>query len=350
MILKFFSDQLKFYSDLLSNLPIKKLFTSIKSFNWDIYYKETKEKLKDLTRTNYNLALFHLNSGNTSDAIMRFKITSYIDKQKLYPDIEYYLGLCYYITFKYDDSKEHLTNYIEKGLSEKTEEAKFLLSAIENKIDETKTIPSSLGAIYYEQMAKQYGMSLEMHEKEALNSFIAQISSHKNIQKSSSIQKILELGCKTGGVGRALKENGITSIIEAIEPSNILIEEAKASKFQEEPVYSSLKCCDIHEYISNKTARKKFDIIISHDALNLTPSLLPLFKELETILSSTGFIALSLRITDKKNWTFNNLPCRFLFNKDYIANKIKEAGLKISSQSEILFQNGDKGIAVIITK
>ena len=119
MILKFFSDQLKFYSDLLNNLPIKKLFTSIKSFNWDIYYKETKEKLKDLTRTNYNLALFHLNSGNTSDAIMRFKITSYIDKQKLYPDIEYYLGLCYYITFKYDDSKEHLTNYIEKDYQKK---------------------------------------------------------------------------------------------------------------------------------------------------------------------------------------------------------------------------------------
>lgn len=350
MIFNFFSDQFKFYSEAFSKLPIKQAFGSARNFKWSNYYKETKDKLKDLTGTNYNLALFHLNSGNISDAIMRFKITSYIDKLKLYPDIEYYIGLCYYIKFKYEESKPYLYSYIEKSNGSKTEEAKFLLSAIEGKIDEKKSIPSSLTSIYYDQLSKKYGKSLEVHEPEALNFFINKLLSYINSQKSGSIQKILDVGCKTGGAALALKANCTDSIIDGIETSYGMLEQAKQAKFQEEPLYSSLRHCDIYEYLSTKPKNKKFDIIISHDSLNSTPSLSSLFKDLQKLLSAKGFIALSLRTTSDKKWSLNNLPFRFSFNKDYISNEIKEAGLNAFSQYDISFQNGDNGVMIILTQ
>lgn len=350
MILKFFSDQFKFYSEAFSKLPIKEAFGFARAFKWSNYYKETKEKLKDLTGTNYNLALFHLNSGNISDAIMRFKITSYMDKLKFYPDIEYYLGLCYYIKFKYDESKPYLYSYIEKSTGLKIEEAKFLLSAIEGKIDEKKAIPSSLTSIYYDQLSKKYGESLATHEPEALDSLINKLFSYTNTQKSASIKKALDVGCKTGEAALALKASGSPFIIDGIDTSYGMLEQAKAAKFQEEPLYSSLRQCDIYEYISTKPKDKKFDMIVSHDSLNSTPSLSLLLKDLQNILSPKGFIALSLRTTSDKKWSLNNLPFRFSFNKDYISNQIKESGLKIFSQSETSFQNGDNGVIIILTQ
>lgn len=350
MILKFFSDQFKFYSEAFSKLPIKDAFSSARTFKWSNYYKETKEKLKDLTGTNYNLALFHLNSGNISDAIMRFKITSYMDKLKLHPDIEYYLGLCYYIKFKYDESKPYLDSYIEKSSVSKTEEAQFLLSAIKGTIDGKKAIPSSLTSIYHDQLLKKYGNSLEPHESEALDSFINKLLSYIESQKSDSMNKILDVGCRTGEVALALKTSGTDSIIDGIDTSYGMIEKAKARKFQEEPLYSSLKQCDIYEYISTKPKNKKFDIIISHDSLNSTPSLSLLLKDLQSLLSPKGFIAISLRTTRDKQWSLNNLPFRFSFNKDYISNEIKESGLKTFSQSDISFQNDDNGLIIILTQ
>ena len=51
---------------------------------------EIKIKSQNLTKTNYDLGLYHFNAGNLSDAIFRFKLLKKFGIS--YPDLDYLLG------------------------------------------------------------------------------------------------------------------------------------------------------------------------------------------------------------------------------------------------------------------
>ena len=61
-------------------------------------------KLKDLSQTNYNLGIFHIDKGNINDAKMRFRFTI-----KLNPEIalsHYHLARCHIFDLEFDKAKQ----------------------------------------------------------------------------------------------------------------------------------------------------------------------------------------------------------------------------------------------------
>ncbi|WPX96550.1 Putative tetratricopeptide repeat-containing protein [Candidatus Bandiella woodruffii] len=67
------------------------------------FIHETKKKLDNLSKTNFDLGLYHFNKGNINDAIFRFKILKRFDDK--YEDLDYLLGRCYFEKSKYDKAK-----------------------------------------------------------------------------------------------------------------------------------------------------------------------------------------------------------------------------------------------------
>ena len=85
---------------LSSNYP-KILFKNILNNFYILSYK-----FKDLYATNYNLGLIHLEKGNISDAIFRFKFITrfWPQSQEAYIQLAY----CYYLKEKYQQALQTL--------------------------------------------------------------------------------------------------------------------------------------------------------------------------------------------------------------------------------------------------
>lgn len=96
-------------------------------------YGVIREKLKDLCQTNYNLGVRHLENGNISEAVFRFKIV-----KKFWPhyyDAYYQLAYALILSDKVDQARNIINQLVEKDPSYQ-DKALELLAAI----DQIKTL------------------------------------------------------------------------------------------------------------------------------------------------------------------------------------------------------------------
>lgn len=93
--------------------------------------KNIKGKLGNLSETNYQLGLKHIENGNISDAIFRFKFIN-----KMWPqnqDAYYYLAYCLYLKKEGNKAKESLEKLFKIN-PDYDIKAKELLDKIEHNI------------------------------------------------------------------------------------------------------------------------------------------------------------------------------------------------------------------------
>ncbi len=111
-------------------------FSNFLSEQMEVAKKEfftIKEKCKDLRQTNYNLGIFHLEKGNLSEAIFRFRLT-----KKFWPDhfdTYYQLAYCLTLKKKNEEAKKVLQELLEKK-PDYDKKARELLEHLKN-LDQT---------------------------------------------------------------------------------------------------------------------------------------------------------------------------------------------------------------------
>jgi lipopolysaccharide biosynthesis regulator YciM len=119
-----------------SNLNNSGLFGNIKKLNnfFSHQFQEaidelklTKERFGDLTDSNYEIALNHMEKGNVNDAIFRFKfIIRFLENSDM---ARYGLAYCYVLKNKFDKA-EKILHDLEKNSGEFQFKAKELLLEI----------------------------------------------------------------------------------------------------------------------------------------------------------------------------------------------------------------------------
>ena len=95
-------------------------------------YKLIRKKMKDLSSTNYNLGMKHLDSGNVSEATFRFKIT-----KKFWPnnyDAYYQLIYCFILSNKIEKAKVVAKELLIKKPNYKDKVEKLLSNYDDNKV------------------------------------------------------------------------------------------------------------------------------------------------------------------------------------------------------------------------
>lgn len=73
---------------------------------------------------------------------------------------------------------------------------------------------------------------------------------------------ILDVGCWTGTLGRALKDNGFACVIDGIDSDQSALQIAK-----KESGYEQVYHCDINSLMSSDIIRERYDIIVLGDVL-----------------------------------------------------------------------------------
>lgn len=351
MITNFLSRQVKSYSQLFHDMNLKGIYHSIKDFSWQEYYADTKDKLKNLARTNYELALYHLNADHLSDAVLRFKITHFLDKNGTYTDTNYYIGLCYYEKFQYDKAKTSLTQHLTQDNPSQTEECDFLLKVIDNRSSEITKVPSSLISHKSDQMINTYGVeSISNTAIPTQQQLLRRVNSYLQLHSKPFGNNILDLGCGTGTMGTLARELKLASFIAGVDISQSMIQVTQNAKVDGIQVYNLTVNSDITDYISTKSNNHDFDIIFASNSLGSMREIEKTLGKLAVMLAPKGVVAISFHTTEQKTPEFNPYIQQFTFNPKYVEKTAAAAKLKIYCQEELIFSNGDAGALMLLVK
>jgi len=355
---------------------IKELFRDavdgIKKFKDE--FPTIKEKLKDPTKTQYELGLYHAKKGNLRDALLRFWITTKLDKN--HAEAFYRIGWVHFQKSKDNKAKKSL----EKALSLNPNliEARFLLNIIEKKyIDE---IPLDMikedadrWADIYESVFLQ---DMEYKGHQAVCNAILGIFNFQN--KEDKIPKVLDLGCGTGLCGVYLRKQ--TAHITGVDISSAMLKYAddlkeekidiqkeiekksapkefkdgKTNKEVDEKkeiketikVYDKLIEGDIISYLRN--TEEKFDAISAGYTFNFFGNLKELFPLCKKVLKGGGILAFTVEDCKEDSYKFSDKAGMFIHSNEHI--KKTSGGFEIIKEDDIKVYNGCKNGKLYVLK
>jgi predicted TPR repeat methyltransferase len=314
---------------LNNNFQIKAKFEKIfDNFNLSNFYlqlttffKQLITKMQDLVGTNYDLGLHHLKQGNISDAIMRFKLILYFQKNHLYA--RYNLSRSYIFNSENDKAIKHLKICLEQKFD--FMEAQYLLSTIDTSYPKPSMIPLSIIEDYFNDIAEDYSQEYIIKKNylgpQSLYSFLAE---KVDINKLSNIE-VLELGCGIGNSGNYFREKLQIANLTGVDITNSMLIIAKKLNIGDKPVYDFLIKNDIESYLN--IANKKFDLIIAVYSLHYISDLAATLSKCKNLLSGSKIIAFSVQKSkNDEEFAFNSSMSNFWYSQNYIEQAIKKVG------------------------
>ena len=290
---------------------IKQCFDDIKNFKRSFY---------NLYETNLNLGVYHLESGNIRDAIIRFRImTVLFSKHELIGEVYKWLVWSYFIA-----EKENKAIYwIKKNNSIKEEE---LFNLVTNRELETKLekIPLSIIKKYNNITARYYDRKYYNRNLSLSNVFVKDLL--VDIKEYNSKLNILEIGSGVGIIGNELynyidrKKYTITAIESSIKRIKIAKKTGEYSRVLEQ---------DIEEFLLSNT-KENFDLIICFLSLTFLRSNTKILKDIKNILANKGYLALLMPISD----VTVRKSVSFTYSQNDLYKDVEKANYNIISKNQ----------------
>ncbi len=338
----------------IKNDGLKKTFLEYKT-ELHNYFIDLRYKLNNLQKTNFELALYHLKNGNIDDAIFRFHILKkfFRSNNSEYIVSEYYLGKCYFDKLKYDKAKKYFLIYLESGHKEKVEEANFCLKIIDGDVDNIDLIPLTILTYNFDAIANGYDDMFFNNQKSPYQNVLYNLL--LNVIKVSNklfANDILDIGCGTGIVGKICRRGKIAGNITGIDISSRMLHIASELKIDLEQVYNHTIHIDVITYLDNYRGESKYDIIILSNVLTYLSSFAKIIEKLKVVTTESSILAFTFRIiqNQQKDWVFAPRIEEFLYNPQYIEKTLQYFEWYIVDQENIIFPNGERGIAIVASK
>ena len=298
--------------EFIVSLP-KKVKCYIENFIKQIHVAQ--DKLKNLSETNYNLGLFHMDKGNISDAKMRFMFVI-----KLKPDFalaHYHLARCYLFNLAFDKARSEL----EASL-----------------------------ALDYNSLSAQYENYVEVQQKyrapELLSKMIAKYIEES--EEESEDMLALDLGCGTGLVGAYLKQVVAIKSLIGVDISRNMLLLAKELEINNNPIYTEARECDFNDL---KITKRRYDLITACLSFVFDSDLSNIFIKLDDLIAKDGILGVVFLKSPGPEVVFDYDNGCFSFSLEYLLKVFKKFGWAVKNQEEIkLFASGSKGLVFILNK
>jgi predicted TPR repeat methyltransferase len=198
----------------------------------------------------------------------------------------------------------------------------FLDAALQNNPDQApRQYIIEVFDAYAEKFEKSLVQTLKYFAPFALVKFI-----QKSSPDTSSIQTILDLGCGTGLLGKA-----VVDVFPAVSLVGIDISENMLAKAQEKNIYAELHNAELLEYLQQ--SQSSFDLITATDVLIYFGNLSAIFDQIYRCLKPGALFGFSIEIMQRG--TFKLTPSgRYQHSLSYIESLRSSSGFsKIYSQA-----------------
>lgn len=285
--------KLKNYFRYIVEFNYVEFFTSLKNFITDGYkqflsdLKNTRKKLNDLSKSNYELGVYHYNEGNLSDSIMRFKICL-LFKCRFSVKIYYYLTCIHVELNEITKAKKYLELYKNSGDSEFKKNILYLEELIllsEGKNCEVNELPRCFLDRKYNRLAKENALfEFELQGLDKFAEIFAKFKDEKKEEKESKkkekkFENALHVGCKYGDLGNFLATENLVEDLIGVEQCKKMADIAKGGEVEGTKSYYKVHCAYIDEFFNKNKIVELQDLIIIDGVLGY-------YKNIESIIQS----------------------------------------------------------------
>lgn len=300
-------------------------------------YAIVREKMQDLTKTNTELGFRHLELGNISDAVMRFKMVLRWFSQD-YPPALYGLGACRKEEGDYQEATKLLRRAIELN-NGSYPEAEYVLAQIDSSIT-PNTIPLSTVKQYFDTIAPTFNEDFLGNRHYRGPEMV--LEAVTTVLKDRSDLTMLDIGCGTGLCGKEFKEQKLATEITGIDISNAMLQQAQALKVNYRPVYDTVLEQDYMEYLASNPTQK-FDVIMAAIAFHYHRNLSEVLSACKKLLQPGGVIVFTACKSEQKEIEFQPQNNTYAFSLTYLNTQAQKAGLTSVLLKEILIYEGCPG-------
>ncbi|RZI47326.1 methyltransferase domain-containing protein [Rickettsiales endosymbiont of Peranema trichophorum] len=261
-------------------------------------------KAMNLPQTNLDLAKYHYLNNNIWDAICRLKMVMFFEPTQ-YPEINYYLGRCYYESSKYTKAKVYLDRYLESSHGVFVTEAQFMLAVITGAVGQITAIPHTfikisgrrLAAIYTKRVGDGEEKGPEFEIVKCVESFMLLRQYLKEIDQPQG-HEVLDIGCGIGTVGELCRTYDIANTVTGVDLSEGMIAIAAGLSLYvaghgKVAVYDQARVMDVYQYFQEFSSLHKFNMLIAFNFLGTTLDLQHFFKGCSGIAEDDAVLAVT---------------------------------------------------------
>lgn len=340
---------------------IRQIFKGFSLRKWMVeFYTEQRQllsemrvKSKNLRKTNFELGLYHLKMGNLNDAILRFK-TAVIFSNTAYLESNFFLGRCYQQKGDMKKARVYLNKYLTSNHIDYIPEARYCLALLDNKLAEIKQVPPLIVQIKFNQLAAIYDQLMFVNRASTPQQQLFTMIHHLLIANQKAYgNRVLDLGCGTGVMGRLANSYDIADYQVGVELAENMADIAKNFMAEEKLVYHRIYEGNIKKFFQEDTQEtdKIFDVIFLSEVICYDIDIEYLAINCHKKIAATGFLGVSFKTYNgDKDYNFNIKLEDFSFNEKYITAIFEKHGWKIVKEADTTFQTTEEGKLLILTK
>lgn len=283
------------------------------------------EKRRDIVQNNYELGCRHLSLGNISDAILRFKLVTWMEPR--HADGWYQLGCAYVAGGKPDLAKTSLQKALQ--LKPDNEEAIYMLAIASGASTPAgqlpKKMPLSLASQYFDRLAA--GFTQEQLETYQYRGHTLLTQAIRACLVPGRIDHaIVELGVGTGLCGPLMRD--VAAQLTGVDLSGPMLAEAmKLQDGQGKKIYDALIKREIQEFLHD-AAPQSYDIVMAAGVFSYIGDLAAIYQQAARVLKQGGIFAFTADKMDGQDFRLDPEAGRFRFSKAYLEAQAAANGLK----------------------
>lgn len=331
--------------------------------------KIIRTKLKDIPKSNYELALELYHQGNNWNALRRFKFVNKIAPNR-FPLTYYYMGrieLESYQTVAYSlkmliksiiytdldmqrpadikKAKEYFNRALKDNPSH--EETQYFLKLINNPSTITY-IPLSLIEEKFTVDIPSYQDFLRDIQYTTYRTLIDVVD--QSLADEDRRLAIADLGCGTGLCAQYICKTLLPRTIDGIDISSSMANYCQQRDFQGYPLYDNVYHDDITSFLS--LCNKKYDLLVASTVFNHIGTLDTIFENSFNALKNNGLFAFNVETHNsiKEDIIFIPEEAIFLFSHEYITKLAQKYQFDIINSTCVNIYGDVLGIQYILRK
>lgn len=288
---------------------------------------------RDVAKNHYELGLSHLQQGHISDAMMRFKLVTWLEPANA--KAWYYLGRAQLAGGKKQDASQSFQRSLK--LQPGVEEAEYFLAIAGGSSGGAlpAVMPQSLSREYFDALAPEFNQQQESLQYEGGRLLAEAVRAA--VQDGRVNYAILDLGCGTGLCGRELRP--LAGQLTGVDMSPSMLDQARLLQDdQGHKIYDALFQRDMLTFFKENTAR--FDMVVACGVASYVGEWKDIAHAAAQALQPGGLFAFTADMQDAPGFSLDTDLGRFRFSKAYLESLAAANGFSVVRLDPILSYPG----------
>lgn len=294
------------------------------------WLEQARERMRDLPKTNFDLANSFAEQGKWFDAMFRYRVVLFLQPQ--YPKAWHNLGCCYLRLGKRPQAKTAFLHALKQNAMDA--DAAYMLATIDPASRPANLrpvrMPKTMVVGFFSSIAEGYDLT------EANNKYQAGKVVHDLVQPlvASPAPAVLDLGCGTGIVSRPWRAAARSLVGVDITPA--MLEMAEKATHAEKKLFDRLLTADIVS-LPAETALLAADVVLLVNVAPFVGDLSGVIQGAAKAMGSEGVLAITIEpYTGSAGFGLSAQTGRFGHSNAYVAQLAIASGLKLIKESSVM--------------